>query len=138
MTERSGGVTLGSYYSPVIKIEGKTYVLAKLDGGEYVIDYDNFKTANTETVRYLPATSVDQSSELLVEELSKYFTAQNSLIFKDIPEAITISQVLGDDEVVTDTAESGSTTDEAYDNAKDETKDDEVQSSDGRPKCHTH
>lgn len=138
MADRQGNMTLGHYYSPVIKIEGKTYVMAKLDGGKYVVDYNNFKDTNTETIKYVPATLVDQSSELLVEELSKYFTAQNSLIFKDIPESITISQVLGDDEVITDTGDSGDTTSEAYDNAKDETKDDEVQSSDGRPKCHTH
>ena len=133
-TVRRGNVTIGAYYAPVIKVEGKTYVLAKPD---FSIDYDNYKKGGTSTVRYIPATLVDASSEYLVEHLSGYFTEQNSLIFKDIPNSVSISQVVNSDEVVTDNSSSGDSTNEAYDAAEEETKDDDVESSDGRPQCHT-
>lgn len=134
-TVRSGGRTVGAYYAPVIKVEGRTYVLALADGS---IDYENFKSSSTETIRYIPASLIDMSSMVLYEKLSGYYTEQNSLIFKSIPEAVSLSKVINSEDITTDTSTNESSTNEAYDDAKEETKDDEVESSDGRPKCHTH
>ena len=133
---KRGNKVIGAYYAPVIKVEGKTYVLVEADLTS--IDYNNYKSNSVSSVRYIPATLVDSRAEddVVIEKLSKYFTDQNSLIFKDIPEKVSISEVVNDEEVVTDTTESGDSANQAYDSAEEETKDDAVESSDGRQKCH--
>lgn len=135
---KNNGVTVGTFYAPVIKIEGKTYVLAKVSDGGYEIDYDNYKTFAEKTVRYVPATLVLESSPLLHEKLSTAITDQNSLIFKEISDGVTLNKVIDNEEVTTDTTDSEGGVSDAYDKAEEKTKNDEVESSDGREKCHKH
>lgn len=136
----SGNKVIGAYYAPVIKVAGQTYVLAKLEGGEYVVDYDNYKRTDIETVQYIPVQSIISSEEAdeLYSKLGQYYTGQNNLIFRNVTDSASISAILDSESVRTDTSTSDDTAEEAYDASEEKTKDDEVESSDGRPKCHSH
>ena len=146
-TVKDGDMVMGTIYSPVIKIEGKTYVLAVLNGVDengkptYAIDYNNYKSAasGTASLTYIPATEVSNGiDDEYREVLNPYVNSQNSLIFKEVTESISLSRIVDSEEVTTDTTDSTDGVGEAYEEAKSNTKDDEVESSDGRPKCHRH
>ena len=136
--EKRGKSVVGIYYAPVIRVNGMLYVMAKRDAGKYVIDYNNYKSPDDKTITYVPVSNdeVREDNELLTDRLSDFYNSNNGIIFNYSNAATQASKVLGNEDIVTDSAESSSSSaEEGYDDAKERTEDDEVVSSDGKPKC---
>lgn len=135
---RRGTIVEGAYYAPVIKVNGMLYVMAKLDAGGYTIDYNNFKSNEERTIMYVPVSNDDVRVD--VEDTTRrvvdFLNTRNGIIFNYSKAATQISKVISSEEIVTDEAESqSSSAEEAYDEAKDRTKNDPLTSSDGKEQC---
>ena len=139
------GKPVGAYYAPIIKVNGTLYILAKLNGGEYTINYDNyinFGDANaTSTLTYVPVSTESVRTDLdsLTARLSDLYNANNGIIFNYNTAVTSINKVLGVDEIVTDSEEApSSSAEEGYDDAAERTKDNALTSSDGKEQCKIH
>lgn len=138
---KENGNIVGYYYAPIIRVNGMLYVMAKLDNGEYTIDYENYKSKNDSTIIYVPVStdSVRTDEEPLTRRLMPFYNNTNGIIFNYSTAVTQISKVLGNDDIITDSQEEqSSSAEEGYDDAKERTADDEVVSSDGKPKCNIH
>ena len=136
--DKRGETIAGIYYAPIIRVNGMLYVMAKNDGGKYTIDYNNYKSPNDRTITYVPVSNDDvrEDVEALTRRLFGFYNSNNGIIFNYNNVVTQASKVLGTEDIVTDSGESSaSTIEEEYDDAKERTEDDEVVSSDGKPKC---
>lgn len=137
----AGGRPVGAYYSPIIRVQGMLFVMAKSVAGEDEIDYENLKSNNVRTIRYVPVSNenIREDVEELTSKLSALYNQNNGIIFSYNTAVTQVTKLMGADEIVTDTEEApSSSAEEGYDEAKEKTADDELTSSDGKSQCKVH
>lgn len=138
---KENGKVVGAYYAPIIRVKGQLFIMAKMSGGKYDIDYNNYKSKRERTITYVPISNDDvrADNEQLTSQLSAFYNQKNGIIFNYNHAVTQIEKVLGSEDIVTDSEEpSSSSAEEGYDDAKERTADEELTSSDNKPQCKVH